>query len=140
MRKEILFSDRADRNQPDCSIFSLKVPGDTSILGNNFMTFAGTYKLTDGSIQLVDSAANNPSRIGFDEMSGVIGFSNNIKVQKDNVQFNYGLNFNPSKTASDVFRMKSLNFYPLGSTVPQRLGEAVITGGSLSANLMIKPR
>lgn len=116
------------------------IPGDTSILGNNFMTFAGTYKLTDGSIQLADSAANNPSRIGFDEMSGVIGFSNNIKVQKDNVQFNYGLNFNPSKTASDVFRMKSLNFYPLGSTVPQRLGEAVITGGSLSANLMIKPR
>lgn len=113
------------------------IPGDTTTLGNNFMTFSGRYRLTDGNIQIIEPKDN--TRIALDRMSGLIGFNNAIKVEKDNVQFNYAFNFNPDRQAADVFRVKSIALYPNGGTA-QRLGEMAITGGTLSAGLKLVPR
>jgi hypothetical protein len=101
------------------------------------LSIVGRYNLTAGTIQVSDPI--DGSMIGFDNMSGLIQFNNAIVINKDDVSFNYSFDFNPDRTASKVFRVKDINFYP-SSSAGQRLGELVMTGGRLSAAMSIKPR
>ncbi|EFF83389.1 hypothetical protein HMP0015_1130, partial [Acinetobacter haemolyticus ATCC 19194] len=81
--------------------------------------------------------------IGFDNMSGLIQFNNAIVINKDNVGFNFGFDFNPDRNPNDVFRVKDINFYPRVDAVnnrAQRLGEMVMTGGQIRSEFTLKPR
>jgi hypothetical protein len=121
--------------------FALVPNNEISATNGNRLSIIGEYRLTDGAIQLSDPIQD--SMIGLDRMSGLVGFNNAIVINKDNVGFNLGFNFNPNKSASDVFRVKDINFYPpLSSTNNrgQRLGEMVMTGGRLNAEMTLKPR
>ena len=81
--------------------------------------------------------------IGFDNMSGLIQFNNAIVVNKDNVGFNLGFNFNPDNNPNDVFKVKDINFYPrvdATNNKAQRLGEMVMTGGQIRSEFVMRPR
>lgn len=112
------------------------VPGTNSLTGNN-LSFQGTFGLSSGSIQISDPIDN--SILGLDTLSGKVAFNNYIKVNKDNVDFSVGLTFNPSNVAADVLRVKDINLYPQ-TGAGQRLGEMVITGGTLTSKFNIIPR
>ncbi|ONG41488.1 hypothetical protein BKE30_03320 [Alkanindiges hydrocarboniclasticus] len=123
---------------------------NNSIADGNRLSIIGDYKMIDGTVQISDPI--DESMIGFDRMSGLIRFNNAIVISKDNsapsdqqgnVSFNFGLTFNPNQIAGDVFRVKDINFYPPVNSVNnrgQRLGEMVITGGRLNANMTLVPR
>ena len=118
------------------------VPGGDSLTGNR-LSFEGNYNLTDGAIQLSDFV--DGSILGLDNLTGNIGFNNQIKVNKDSVDFNYAFTFNPNHSAAEVFRIKDVNLYPPTSGVPaldvgQRLGEFAMTGGTLITKMNIRPR
>lgn len=120
------------------------VPGGNT-LDSNYISFDGTMNLTNGAIQIVEPV--DGSIIGLDNISGKLDFSNQIKINKDNVDFNTALNINPNKQAGDVLRIKDLNLYPATFTsgVPtgvgnaQRLGEMVFTGGKITSQFNITP-
>ena len=120
------------------------VPGGNT-LDSNYISFDGTMNLTNGAIQIVEPV--DGSIIGLDNISGKLDFSNQIKINKDNVNFNAALNINPNKQAGDVLRIKDLNLYPATFTsgVPtgvgnaQRLGEMVFTGGKITSQFNITP-
>jgi hypothetical protein len=81
--------------------------------------------------------------MGLDNIVGTVAFDNKIVVNSNNVGFNLGFNFNPNKTAAEVFRVKNIDFYPsVNGTVgsAQRLGELAITGGRLTSEMKITPR
>lgn len=118
--------------------------------GVNALNIVGVMQLDaskkmNNAIQIVDT---DGSTLGLDNLSGTIGFDNNLIVNKDNVGFHYSFLFNPNKTVDGVFRAKDVNLYP--ATVdsnklisvgnPQRLGELAITGGRLDTQLSITPR
>ncbi|TEU24775.1 DUF6160 family protein [Alkanindiges illinoisensis] len=105
--------------------------------GANRLGFIGSYNINNGAVQIVEPT--DGSILGLDNISGRVGFDNAIVVNQDNVGFNVGLKFNPNQTPGDVFRVKDINLYPAGGTA-QRLGEMVITGGTLNANMTIVPR
>ena len=111
------------------------VPGGNT-LDSNYISFDGTMNLTNGAIQIVEPIDN--SIVGLDNISGKISFSNQIKINKDNVDLNTSLRINPNNQASDVLRVKDLNFYPTGGTA-QRLGEMVFTGGKINSQFNITP-
>ncbi len=124
------------------------VPGNDS-LTDNALSFVGNYDLkgaggnyTASTIQLVDPI--DDSIIGFDNITGNIGFNNKIKINKDTIAFSYGLTFNPdpgneTQRKNNVFRIRDINLYPSGQD-GQRLGEIAITGGRLVSNITFKPR
>lgn len=129
----------------------LKLLGDMTfaLVPNNEITgtegsrlsIVGRYDLTQGALQFSDPI--DDSILGFDNMSGLIQFNNNIVINKDNIAFKYSFNFNPDRTASKVFRIKDLNLYPPVTAMnnrAQRLGEMVITGGTYTAEMSVKPR
>lgn len=112
------------------------------------------------AIQLSDPL--DGSTIGFDNIDGKVAFNNAIIIAPDTrgtcptagcdgmVSFKAGLTFNPAGTtgtgtAQDkidgVLRIRDINFYPPSATsAPQRLGEAVLTGGRITGQLGIIPR
>lgn len=120
------------------------------------------------AIQLSDPL--DGSTVGFDNIEGKIAFNNAIIIAPDTrqacptagcdgmVSFKAGLTFNPAGTtgvgaaggansATDaekiagVLRIRDVNLYPPGTnTSPQRLGEAVLTGGRLISQVGIIPR
>lgn len=105
------------------------------------LSFIGRYRLTDGSLQISDPI--DEVSIGFDNMSGLVQFNNAIIVNKDNVGFNLGFNFNPDNNPNDVFKVKDINFYPrvdATNNKAQRLGEMVMTGGQIRSEFMMRPR
>lgn len=119
-------------------------PGENT-LDSNYISFDGAMNLTDGAIQIVEPV--DGSIIGLDNIKGTLAFSNQIKINKDNVDFNTAFNINPTKQAEDVLRIKNLNLYPATYTggVPtgvggaQRLGEMVFTGGNITSKFKITP-
>ncbi len=140
-------------NLPDDVLFGLKLKmlGDMNfslipnneIVANNGarLSIVGRYLLKDGAIQLSDPV--DESMIGLDNISGLIQFNNAIVINKDNVGFNYGFTINPEREATNVLRVRDLNLYPklTGATnTGQRLGEMVMTGGRINANMGITPR
>lgn len=107
----------------------------------NFIGLLELDKTQNNSIQLVDPI--DGSTMGLDNIVGTVAFDNKIVVNSNNVGFNLGFNFNPNKTAAEVFRVKNIDFYPsvkgtVGSA--QRLGELAITGGRLTSEMKITPR
>ena len=112
------------------------IPGGNT-LDTNRLGFQGSYLLRSGAVQIVDPI--DDSILGLDNMSGRINFDNSIKINKNSVDFNVGLTFNPNQIASEVFRVKDINFYP-ATGAAQRLGEMVITGGTLYSSMNIIPR
>ena len=126
------------------SVDMTMVPGGTTA-ATNFISFDGNLNLTSGAVQVVDPV--DGSIVGFDNITGKFGFSNQIKIHKDNVDFNTAFTINPDKQAADVLRIKDLNLYPATFTggVPtgvgsaQRLGEMVFTGGKITSQLNITP-
>lgn len=122
---------------------------DGLVDGVNALGIVGVMALKNQSnltnaVQLVDA---DGSTIGFDNLTGVIGFDNKIILNKNNIGFHYSFVFNPNKKPDDVFRTKDLNLYPAtssnGNTVvgsAKRLGEIAITGGRINAELGITPR
>lgn len=119
------------------------VPGVDTLAGNA-LSFVGNYDLkgaggdyTASTIQLVDPI--DGSIIGFDNITGNIGFNNKIKINKDTIAFSYGFTFNPDKAPDKVFRVRDINLYPATGN-GQRLGEMVMTGGRLDTNMTFKPR
>lgn len=117
--------------------FSLIANNAISTNNGNRLSIIGEYKLKDGTVQLSDPIQD--SMIGLDRMVGLIRFNNAIVINKDNVGFNYNLQFNPERDAANVFRVRDINFYP-PTGAAQRLGEMVMTGGRLNAELTLKPR
>ncbi|MDO9177875.1 MAG: hypothetical protein Q7U16_06070 [Agitococcus sp.] len=113
------------------------VPGSDTLAGNR-LSFEGNYNLTGGAIQVSDPV--DGSILGFDNLTGNIGFNNQIKINKDSVDFNYAFTFNPNHSAAEVFRIKDVNLYPPTSGAGQRLGEFAFTGGTLITRMNIKPR
>lgn len=138
------FSSKSDvqfglRLRLDGSVDMTLTPGTDTLAGNR-ISFDGNLNITKGAIQIVEPV--DGSIVGFDNMSGKMSFSNQIKINKDNVDFNASLVVNPSKTPTDVLRIKDLNFYPAtGGTLgaAQRIGEMVITGGTLTSKFNIMP-
>ena len=123
------------------------VPGVDTLSGNR-LSFEGNYDLkgnttesgvqyTTSTLQLVDPV--DGSIVGLDNITGNIGFNNQIKINKDTVAFSYALTFNPNQTADKVFRVRDINLYPPTGN-GQRLGEMAITGGRLVSNMTIRPR
>lgn len=112
------------------------VPGGNT-LDTNRIGFQGSYLLRSGAIQIVDPV--DKSIFGLDNMSGRIDFDNSIKIRQNSVDFNFGFNFNPSRSPTEVFRVRDINFYP-ATGAAQRLGEVVITGGTLYSSMNIVPR
>lgn len=112
------------------------IPGGNT-LDTNRLGFQGSYLLRSGAVQIVDPI--DDSILGLDNISGRINFDNSIKINRDSVDFNFGLTFNPNQVASEVFRVKDVNFYP-ATGAAQRLGEMVITGGTLYSSMNIIPR
>lgn len=116
----------------------------------NLLNFIGLLELDktqNNSIQLVDPI--DGSTMGLDNIVGTVAFDNKIVVNSNNVGFNLGFNFNPNKTAAEVFRVRDVNFYPsikdsngvvTGVGSVQRLGEMAITGGRLNSEMKITPR
>ncbi|BBF76184.1 hypothetical protein N5J48_07780 [Acinetobacter ursingii] len=107
----------------------------------NFIGLLELDKTQNNSIQLVDPI--DGSTMGLDNIVGTVAFDNKIVVNSNNVGFNLGFNFNPNKTAAEVFRVKNIDFYPsVNGTVgsAQRLGELAITGGRLTSEMKITPR
>ena len=129
------------------------VPGtyldtDPDALAKNRLSFEGNYDLkgnvvesgiqyTTSTIQFVDPI--DGSIVGFDNITGNIGFNNQIKINKDTVAFNYEITFNPGQVQEKVFRVRDVNLYPPTGN-GQRLGEMAITGGRLVSNITLKPR
>ena len=117
---------------------------DELVDGSNKLSFVGVFELDSAlgnSIQILDPV--DKSTIGFDQLSGTMAFDNSIAVNRDSVDFNIGLQFNPNRHKEEVFRVRDINFYPsVNGTVgnPQRLGEMAITGGRLNSSLSITPR
>ncbi len=139
LKKDVLFG------------IKLKLLGDMTfaLVPNNAITatdgtrlsIVGRYNLTQGALQISDPI--DDSIVGFDNMSGLIEFNNNIVINKDNVAFKYGFRFNPDRAADKVFRVRDINLYPPVAAVnnrAQRLGEMVITGGTINTEMSIKPR
>ena len=123
------------------------VPGSDTLSGNR-LSFEGNYDLkgnvtesgvqyTTSTIQIVDPI--DGSILGLDNLTGNIGFDNQIKIDKDTVSFNYAFTFNPSQVQDKVFRVRDINLYPPTGN-GQRLGELAITGGRLVSNMTLKPR
>ena len=112
------------------------IPGGNT-LATNRLGFQGSYLINSGAIQIVDPI--DKSIVGLDNISGRIDFDNAIKINKDSVDFNFGLTFNPSRSPTEVFRVRDINFYPANGAA-QRLGEMVITGGTLNSSMNIIPR
>ncbi|MCH2016004.1 DUF6160 family protein [Acinetobacter ursingii] len=118
--------------------------------GKNALNFIGLFELDgtkNNSIQIVDPI--DGSTMGLDNIVGTVAFDNKIVVNNNNVGFNLGFNFNPNKTAAEVFRVRDVNFYPsikdsngvvTGVGSAQRLGEMAITGGRLNSEMKITPR
>ncbi len=105
------------------------------------LSIVGRYNLTAGSIQVSDPI--DDSIVGFDNMSGLIQFNNAIVINKSDVSFNYSFDFNPDHDPAKVFRVRDINLYPpliAANNRGQRLGEMVMTGGRISAEMGIKPR
>ena len=111
------------------------IPGGNTLADNN-IRFKGWYNMTEGAIQIVDTV--DGSVLGLDNLSGRINFDNAIKINKDNVNFNYGFTVNPNYAPADVLKVKDVNLYPLGGTA-QRLGEIAMTGGILNSSFTLKP-
>ena len=128
------------------------VPGVDTLSGNR-LSFEGNYDLkgsvtqsgvqyTTSTIQFVDPI--DDSIIGLDNITGNIGFSNQIKINKETVAFSYAFTFNPdpgnaTQRQNNVFRIRDINLYPSGQN-GQRLGEIAITGGRLNSNFSFRPR
>lgn len=117
------------------SVDMTMVPGGNTA-ATNFISFDGNLNLTSGAIQIVEPI--DDSIVGLDNITGKLGFSNQIKINNGNVDFNTALTINPNKQAADVFRIKDLNFYPTGGSA-QRLGEIALTGGMLNSKFNITP-
>lgn len=117
---------------------------DELVDGANKLSFIGVFELDSelgNSIQILDPV--DKSTIGFDNISGSLAFDNSIAVNRDSVDFNIGLQFNPNKQKDEVFRVRDINFYPAANNTvgsAQRLGEMAITGGRLNSSLSITPR
>ena len=121
------------------SVDMTMVPGGTTA-ESNFISFDGNLNLTSGAVQIVEPV--DGSIIGLDNITGKLGFSNQIKIHKDNVDFNTAFTINPNKDAAGVLRIKDFNLYPATGGVPgnaQRLGEMVFTGGKITSNFNITP-
>ncbi len=117
------------------SVDMTMVPGGNTA-ATNFISFDGNLNLTGGAVQIVEPV--DGSIVGLDNITGKLGFSNQIKINNGNVDFNTALTINPNKQAADVFRIKDLNFYPTGGSA-QRLGEIALTGGMLNSKFNITP-
>ena len=117
------------------SVDMTMVPGGNTA-ATNFISFDGNLNLTSGAIQIVEPI--DDSIVGLDNITGKLGFSNQIKINNGNVDFNTALTINPNKQAADVFRIKDLNFYPTGGSA-QRLGEIALTGGMINSKFNITP-
>lgn len=117
------------------SVDMTMVPGGNTA-ATNFISFDGNLNLTSGAVQIVEPV--DGSIVGLDNITGKLGFSNQIKINNGNVDFNTALTINPNKQAADVFRIRDLNFYPTGGTA-QRLGEMALTGGMLNSKFNITP-
>ena len=89
------------------SVDMTMVPGGNTA-ATNFISFDGNLNLTSGAIQIVEPI--DDSIVGLDNITGKLGFSNQIKINNGNVDFNTALTINPNKQAADVFRIKDLNF------------------------------
>ena len=128
------------------------VPGVDTLAGNR-LSFDGTYTLTDGAIQMSDPI--DGSIFGLDTITGEVSFSNQIKVNKNSVDFNYRFDVNKNSVqatpvatiVNNALRIKNINLYPSnppfdGSSIgaAQRLGEMVFVGGTLTSKLNIIPR
>lgn len=121
----------------------------TDGLGNR-LSIVGDLKLDatkKNTIQLSDPA--DGSIVGLDNISGTLQFNNAIVIGPNGtgsgvngmVGFYTGLKVNPSGALSDVLRVKDVNLYPKeGTGVAQRLGEMVMTGGTLNSRFSIVPR
>ncbi|MCY6411765.1 hypothetical protein QTA56_06375 [Acinetobacter sp. VNH17] len=123
--------------------FSLVPNNEITANNNAVLSIVGRYLLKEGAIQLSDPV--DESMIGLDNISGLIQFNNAIAIQKDTVSFNYGFTINPDREAENVLRVRDLNLYPkltetATATTGQRLGEMVMTGGRINANMAITPR
>lgn len=121
------------------SVDMTMVPGGTTA-ESNFISFDGNLNLTSGAVQIVEPV--DGSIIGLDNITGKLGFSNQIKIHKDNVDFNTAFTINPNKDAAGVLRIKDFNLYPATGGVPgnaQRLGEMVFTGGKITSQFNITP-
>ena len=117
--------------------FALVPNNEVSASYGSRLSIVGRYNLTVGTIQLSDPI--DDSIVGFDNMSGLIQFNNAIVINKDNISFNYSFDFNPDHDPAKVFRVRDINLYPSLASA-QRLGEMVMTGGRISAEMGIKPR
>ena len=125
------------------SVDMTMVPGGNTA-ATNFISFDGNLNLTSGAIQIVEPI--DDSIVGLDNITGKLGFSNQIKINNGNVDFNTALTINPNKQAADVFRIKDLNLYPTKLVSgnyevqpAQRLGEIALTGGMINSKFNITP-
>lgn len=138
---------------------SLEASGKAS----NFPRLLGTLNLSGGALQFVEPV--DGTILGLDNICGgsaggaavatyyaspcsqgstaaaVVKLDNFIRINRDSVDFGYSLNFNPNNIDANVFRIKSVEMFPNGDGSQQRrLGEMVITGGTLNTMLSLKPR
>lgn len=142
--------------QPDDVLFGVKlrVGGDVdfSLIPNNSvddgsrLSIAGELALKGDKNTIQISDPQNGSTVGFDHITGKLGFNNAIVVSKDQISgngqvgFNTKLIFNPDHTTDGVFRVRDINFYPPTTGSGARLGELAITGGRISSEFNIIPR
>lgn len=90
-------------------------------------------------LHLVDATTN--STIGFDGMTGRVRIKDGaIDVKSNAVEFRSTTVVNPAQINAEVLRVRNLNFYPSTSvSVPNRLGELVLTGSTITSSMKLTP-
>lgn len=144
------FNNRNDtlmglRGRINAEYLNLELKSGENTEAGNFVGYEADFKLkSDGSsfVHIVDTV--DSTTIGLDELKGRLRVLNGrVDVTPDeSVRFSNTFVVNPLHKDNEVLEVGSVNFYPstgTGLSAPQRLGEAVITGGKLDVDLTLKP-
>ena len=135
-------------NCNDC-LFKLRMKIDAPRLDVDLMPVSSTAALgyaadvtlnSNGNsfVHIVDATTN--SAIGLDGLTGRIQIKDgSIDVMQNAVEFRSTTVINPAQSSADVLRVRDFNFYPTNLSTPNRLGEMVLTGGTITSSMKLTP-
>jgi len=140
-------------DNPNDALFGLRLRLDASTAyvefapaGNtaatNFIGINAELNLNNNqnsAVFIVEPVDN--TTVGLQSMTGRLRLSNGkIDFLSDSVEFSGTLEINPNNVASEDFRIRDVNFYPGGTTTPQRLGEIAMSGGQIYSRIKLTPK
>lgn len=122
--------------------------GDGTIGIRGDMTLQANSKAANSYLRISDksgsTAADSPSQLGLDNLSGQMQLDSKIGMTATTVSFTNNIKLNSNNSAENVLRA-DVNLYPkntgnVGLSPAQKLGEVVFTGGNIRSSFGITPR